>query len=192
MVDGDKLIPFVRQFYSSPSKFLWEDEVGETRRIQRGEGGEQGDSLMPLLFSVGRHRALVQVQADLREGERLFAFLDDIYVVCPLRVEKPCTSRWSTHCEQKSASASIWRKQRYGMQKRKPGVADALTAAAQTVKPEALVWRGNLSLPPSMQGLKILGVPVGHPEYIVRELAQKAEEQSLLFERIPLVQDGFC
>ena len=87
MVDGDKLILFVRQFYSSLSTFLWEDEVGETRRIQQGEGGEQGDPLMPLLFSVGQHRALVQVQADLREGERLFAFLDDIYVVCsPERV----------------------------------------------------------------------------------------------------------
>ena len=51
------------------------------------------------------------------------------------------------------------------------------------------MWRGDLSLPPSKQGLKILGVPVGHPEYIVRELAQKIEEQSLLFGRIPLVED---
>ena len=29
MVDGDKLIPFIRQFYDSPSTFLWEDELGE-------------------------------------------------------------------------------------------------------------------------------------------------------------------
>ena len=72
---------------------------------------------------------------------------------------------------------------------RKFGVDDALTTAAQKVKPEVLVWRGDLSLPPSKQGLKIIGVPVGHPEYVVRELAQKAEEQSLLFERIPLVED---
>ena len=33
--------------------------------IHQGEGGEQGDALMPLLFSLG------------------FAFLDDIYVLCP-------------------------------------------------------------------------------------------------------------
>ena len=37
----------------------------------------------------------------------LFAFLDDIYVVCPLERVGPCTSCWSTHCEQKSASAFI-------------------------------------------------------------------------------------
>ena len=27
IVDGDKLIPFARQFYSSPFTFSWEDEV---------------------------------------------------------------------------------------------------------------------------------------------------------------------
>ena len=46
MDDWDKLIPFVRQFYSSPSTFLCEDEVGETRRTQQGEGGEQGDPVI--------------------------------------------------------------------------------------------------------------------------------------------------
>ena len=87
MVDGDKLIPFVRQFYSCPSLYLWEDEEGDTRKIQQDEGGEQGDPLMSLLFSVGQHRALDEVQVSLRAGERLFAFLDDIYVVCsPERV----------------------------------------------------------------------------------------------------------
>ena len=51
------------------------------------------------------------------------------------------------------------------------------------------MWRGDLSLPTSKQGLKVLGVPVGHPEYISTELTATAEEQSLLFERIPLVED---
>ena len=37
---------------------------------------------MPLLFNLGQHRALVAVQAKLREGERLFAFLDDVHVIC--------------------------------------------------------------------------------------------------------------
>ena len=58
MVDGDKLIPFIRQFYN--------------------ERGEQGDQMMPLLLSLGQHSALVSVQAQLKEGERLFAFLDEI------------------------------------------------------------------------------------------------------------------
>ena len=42
---------------------------------------------MPLLFSLGQHRALTAIQDLLMEGERLFAFLDDMYVICkPERV----------------------------------------------------------------------------------------------------------
>ena len=58
MEEGDRLLPFVRLFYSDPSTFLWDDEVGDTHEIRQGEGGEQGDALMPLLFSLGQHGAL--------------------------------------------------------------------------------------------------------------------------------------
>ena len=53
MPNGDKLLPFVRLFYGSPSTFLWEDELGTVNFVPQGEGGEQGDPLMPLLFSLG-------------------------------------------------------------------------------------------------------------------------------------------
>ena len=43
MEGGDKLLPFIRQFYSSPSTLLWDDELGITNHIQQGEGGEHGD-----------------------------------------------------------------------------------------------------------------------------------------------------
>ena len=54
MADKEKLIPFVCLFYDRPSGHLWEDEL--TRIVRQGEGGEQGDPLMPLLFSLGQHR----------------------------------------------------------------------------------------------------------------------------------------
>ena len=47
---GSAVLPFVRLFYSSPSKYLWEDDEGVRHTIHQGEGGEQGDTLMPLLF----------------------------------------------------------------------------------------------------------------------------------------------
>ena len=65
MVDGEKIIPCVRQFYNSPSTFLWGDDTREVRRVRQGEGGEQRDPSMPLLFNVVQHRALVAVQAHL-------------------------------------------------------------------------------------------------------------------------------
>ena len=48
-----------------------------THRIPQGEGGEQGDALMPLLFAVGQHTALEEASAQLWPGERN---LDDIYL----------------------------------------------------------------------------------------------------------------
>ena len=41
MVDGEKLIPFVRLFYDRPSGYLWEDELGQTRMVRQGEGGNK-------------------------------------------------------------------------------------------------------------------------------------------------------
>ena len=67
----ETVVPFVSMFYSSPSGCLWEDSDGTTHTIVQGEGGEQGDPLMPLFA----------VQQQLREGEYLFAYLDDIYAV---------------------------------------------------------------------------------------------------------------
>ena len=71
MENGDKLLPFVRSFYGAPSTYLWEDEMGTTHEILHGEGGEQGDPLMPLLFSLGQPRALVASQTRLRDGVRI-------------------------------------------------------------------------------------------------------------------------
>ena len=48
---GDQILPFVRCFYGSPSTYLW-DEMGVTQHIPQGEGGEQGDPLMPILFAL--------------------------------------------------------------------------------------------------------------------------------------------
>ena len=49
---GVETLPFVRMFYSSPSRYLWEDQEGVVHTIDQGEGGEQRDPLMPLLFSL--------------------------------------------------------------------------------------------------------------------------------------------
>ena len=72
---GSQALPFVR--------YLWEDSVGVVHHVDQGEGGEQGDVMMPLLLSLGQHAALQAVQGRLVAGERLMAFLDDVYVATP-------------------------------------------------------------------------------------------------------------
>ena len=85
---GNAALPFVLQFSGNPSLYLWDHDDGTTHEILQGEGGEQGD-LMPMFHSFGQHPALCAVQSKLRVEERLFAFLNDIYVVCsPERVSE--------------------------------------------------------------------------------------------------------
>ena len=79
------LLPFVRLWYSRPSTYTWRDESGTVHNIAQAEGVEQGDPLSPLLFSLAVHLALTHAQESLREGEYLFAFLDDVYTVTPKR-----------------------------------------------------------------------------------------------------------
>ena len=50
--------------------------------MTQAEGGEQGDPLMPLLFSIGIQSALEEVSQSLLVSERLCAFLDDFYLLC--------------------------------------------------------------------------------------------------------------
>ena len=82
---GGKTIPFVQMFHGSPSTYIWEDGEREEHTILQEEGSEQGDPLMPLLYSLGLHSALEATQEELTEDECLLAYLDDIYVVSPDR-----------------------------------------------------------------------------------------------------------
>ena len=94
--------------------------------IQQGEGGEQGDAFMPLLFCMGQHAALQEVQARLRPNERLSACLDDVYVVSkPDRVGDP------------GGKTHVW-----NLAGQKPDVCEAMQRIAEVSNLRAQVWRG--------------------------------------------------
>ena len=132
---GGKVLPFVRQFYGSPSTHLWEDEEGAVHFIPQGEG-EQGDPLILALFSLGQHRALEAVQSHLGPTERLFAFLDHIHVVCsPDRVwqfhEDLRTQLW-THAkiQMHKGKTQVWnqkKKRHHGQKVRSPSAKEVST-----------------------------------------------------------------
>ena len=44
---------------------MWHDADGTAHLIQQAEGGEQGDPLMPALYSLGQHGALEAVHAQM-------------------------------------------------------------------------------------------------------------------------------
>ena len=75
------LVPYVRLWYARQSRFLWTDDKGVVHEVVQGEGGEQGDPLMPVLFALALHDSLVAARHKLHEEDFSFAFLDDLYVV---------------------------------------------------------------------------------------------------------------
>ena len=60
---------------------------------------------------------------------------------------------------------------------------------ARLEKPDAIVWKGDPSLPRTFQGIHVLGAPVGSPEYVADQMEKKSDKQETLFTRISRVQD---
>ena len=79
--EASKIMNFVTLFYGEVSKYYWTDEVGKVWEVTQGDGGEQGDPLMPQLFALGLSPALREAKQKLQEDESLFAFLDDLYLL---------------------------------------------------------------------------------------------------------------
>ena len=95
-------------------------------------------TLVPLLFCLSLHKALVAANARLREGESLLAFLDDVYVTCAL--ERVLAVRRILQQE----IHPLWKKHRFGTAERR---------ASSWVDPDAVVWRGDAQLAPQQQGI---------------------------------------
>ena len=55
--------------------------------------------------------------------------------------------------------------------------------------PNAIARRGNGDIPSTKQGLKILGCPVGHPDFVQDQLSKLSDRHDALLERIAMVED---
>ena len=188
---GQEALPFVRQFYGAPSTYLWQDDMGVVHEVHQGEGDEQGDALMPALFSLGQHSAFVAVQEQLGPDERLFAFLDDIYVTSsPNRVVPIFNILRIGNCGRHARiQVHLGKTQIWNQGGEKPPGCDALTTDARRHDPNAVVWKGDRALPLDQLGLIVLGTPLGSVEFVQRELAEISVKHQSLLDRIPQVQD---
>ena len=115
----------------------------EAHTLHQGEGGEQGDPSMPLLFSLGQHSALEAVNSRLQEDDKLMAFLNDVCVANPRpdsvlhSYTAPEEELW-THAGIRinGGKTRVWN--RSGSQ---PRGCDILQRIAIQSDPDAVVWR---------------------------------------------------
>ena len=122
--------------------------------IDQGEGGEQGDPLMPLLFSLGQHGALESVQRSLRDSERMLAYLDDIYIVTsPDRVGVVIASLQEQLFRHARIRLHGGKTQVWNGAGIRPVACDGLEQIARRENPRAVVWKGS-DLPVESQGIK--------------------------------------
>ena len=169
--------------------YLWEDDAGTVHRIPQGEGGEQGDDLMPLLFCLGQHRALEAAQRQLHDGERLLAYLDDIYLATPPdRVGPAYTAVQKELWVHAGIRVHIGKTKVWNRVGIRPGVCDVLERIARVEHPRATLWTGS-DIPSHQQGVKILGTPLGHSDFVATHLQRVLAEHQTLLQRIPSVAD---
>ena len=166
---------------------MWTDDAGAEHEVLQAEGGEQGDPLMPALYAVAQHRALEAVAVALQPGEGLFAFLDDIYIVCsPKRVATVYGV----------LAAALWDHARLQLNQGKTRGWNAageeppnLVALQPDPSSATGVWVGAWTLPPEQQGLVVLGAPLGTEAFVQRHLRDRRRNQDALLERIPTLGD---
>ena len=169
---------------------LWDDELGEIHDIQQGEGGEEGDAPMPMLLSLGLHEALVAVARQLTADEELFAFLDDIYVICsPERVGDIHFLLQQELWRHSRISLHLGKTQGWSRAGFEPPACAELQQAAEEADSDAVVWKESQEMPRAQRGVKILGTPVCDPEYVKAMLSRKTEEYRVFLEHIPNVDD---
>ena len=158
-------------------------------RFRQGEGGEQGDAMMPLLYALGQHQTLRSVQCQLRPSEGLLAFHDDIYVVTSL--ERTCevhTILREALWDNNRIQIHVGKTQTWNRAGVVPRDFDNLLRAARLVHPHAKLWFGDLAAPPEERGIRVLEAPVSTDAH-VRAHLQDVDSHQVLLSRVPAVPD---
>ena len=167
-----------------------DDDDGETREIRQGEGGEQGDPLMPMLYVLGQHQALRSVQFRLRPHERLLAFHDDVYAVAqPERIVAVHRILGEELWQHSRIRINAGKTQIWNRGGHVPSGYETLLNEARAINPHAEVWFGGSDRPPEERGIRVLGTPLGTAEFVRSQLDATEAAHQLLLQRIPAVQD---
>ena len=173
---GPAAFSFVHMFCGRPSTYLWEDAEGTVHTINQGEGSEQRDALMPLLFScgptfrIGGHSPAVA-------SEHIVSLTS---TMCTLRrsqtVQGQCAPVSRRTCMAMLAFGSTWA--RHTWESTRSGTSCLCSSAAGSRSGQPSCSRVEGILPTDKQGIRVLGAPVGHPETLLEMIPLLLDVQS--------------
>ena len=139
---------------------------------------------MPMLYSLGQHGALESIENSFQDDEHLFAYLDDLYVVCsPERVVSHLQNRRSSVGGARADPGPSG--QNASVETGEEGREVIVRQDAALCR--ARVWRSQG--PPAEQGIGILCIPIRHVDFVEAQLRATTEKHSVLYDRILHVQD---
>ena len=124
--------------------------------------GREGSRRSPHAALVGFARSAQCSEGQVARRRERVCFLRRRLVICAPERVWTSTRFWKkrfahTHIRMHHGKTQVWNRASVIPQ----GV-ETLTRVAQLTRPGAVVWRGDDGLPPSQQGIKILGIPVGN------------------------------
>ena len=180
-ISRNSMLQGLNMFYGAPSHYIWHSATGEAHIISQAEGGEQGDPLMPALFSLVQRSALQTIQEHLLPNESLLAFLDDVYVVVPPHRVRPVYD---------VLAHTLHSQARIQLNRGKTRVWNAAGIEPPNVQELGEdVWVGNQHLPDTSQGITVLGAPIGSGAFVQNQLRQANQQHQHLLDRIPHLED---
>ena len=141
-----------------------------------------------MCFSTCSHWDRWSTKTSQLPGEHLFAFLDDIYMLTmPERVGAVYAIAEEMLCMPAQIRIHGGKTKVWNRTGERPAVCDVLERIVRIQNPRAVEWRGS-DFPSDQQGIKVLGTPLGHVDFVAQHPRNVTEEQQCLLERIPTVQ----
>ncbi|CAE7208645.1 Faim2 [Symbiodinium necroappetens] len=173
------LLPYAALFYGSPSTYIFYDAEGHAHDVQQGEGGEQGDPLMPSLFALGQHMPTSSAARDQSSTSPVEHYLcvhmrssTRYHPVGQFAIVREALARHA-NIQVHLGKTRAWN----SVGEEPPGLLEVLPPRG----PENPCWTGNWALPAAEQGVHmvVLGSPVGSRDFIAAKLAQRLQHPEL-------------
>ena len=119
----------------------------------------------------------------------MFAFLEDIYFITePNRVGALYATLQEALWAHARIAIHLGKTKVWNSSGVRPEICTVLERMARDTDRSARVWRGS-EIPEDQQGMKILGTPLGNPEFVRRSWHSSLRNTACCSKRIPLLDD---